>query len=136
MSCNSRIKKLICRQIIGNNGVETVLKRRRANETLNIYGEPETLGSDGKFQFDEFPVVVAPKLANYDHIKTPEGGYPDPNKEWLRFYTAADTDVQVSDKIVWPPLTDSEWVLDSIMPYFYGGSHVVTEVKCYRDGSV
>ena len=135
MSCNSRVKQLICRQIIGKNGVDTILKRKRVNETLNIYGEPE-VGADGKFPFDEFPITVAPKLANYDHAKTPEGGYPDPSKEWLRFYTSAEADVQVSDKIVWPPSTQCEWVLDSIMPYFYGGSHVVTEVKCYRDGSV
>lgn len=135
MSCNSRIKKLICRQIIGKNGVETVLKRKRTSVVLDIYGEPE-LGPDGKFPFDEFPITIAPKLANYDHVKTPEGGYPDPNKEWLRFYTSAEADIRVSDKIVWTPLTTNEWVVDSIMPYFYGGSHVVNEVKCYRDGSV
>jgi hypothetical protein len=133
MTCN-RISKYLKCNLIGEHGQETIIKRYQGNEgaiqPLDMYGEP--IGGEWVLPTGVITIVIIRDKRYLEN--TVVGGLPeDTNKEVLAFYVAADVRIQNSDKIVYPPNTESEWKVYWVEPTYFGGKHIITTVKARRD---
>jgi hypothetical protein len=119
--------------MIGEHGQETLIKRYQGNEgsiqPLDMYGEP--IGGEWILPTGLITIVVIKDKRYLEN--TLIGGLPDDNKEMLSFYVAADVKIQNSDKIVYPPESESEWKVYWVEPTYFSGKHIITTVKAKRD---
>lgn len=95
-----------------------------------MYGEP--IGGEWVLPSGAITIVVIKDKRYLEN--TVIGGLPDDGtKEVLAFYVASDVRIQNSDKIVYPPGTQSEWKVYWVEPTYFGGKHIITTVKARRD---
>lgn len=126
-----RIQRRLCNRFINKLGVEVDLKRFNNHVELDIYGEP--ISGDILL-----PVTRKIKIViNSDKRKVEEtliGGLPENSgKEQLYFYCSGTEDIRTGDKIVYPPNTQTEWIVCFIEPSILFGETIMSEVKCDRD---
>lgn len=128
---SKRIQRLICKRFINNIGIDVILKRFNNQEALDIYGEP----LDGDITLASSRIIKI--VVNTDKRKVEEtvaGGQPDNEKgEQLYFFCAGTEDIATGDKIVYPPNTETEWLVYYIEPSVLSGATIMNEVKCKRD---
>lgn len=130
MSCNSRLKRLICRTIFQQNGVNTILKRVTQSSYRDEFGDevPAT--------YENREIRIAPRSDRRDEMAGGAGAYPDPAKEFLKFYAESSADIVVNDKIIWPPESKNEWFVDTVEAIWSAGNIITQEIKCSRDPRV
>jgi hypothetical protein len=126
-----RIQRLICKRFINNIGIDVILKRFDNQEALDIYGEP----LDGDVTLASSRIIKI--VVNTDKRQVEEtvaGGQPENDgKEQLYFFCSGNEDVKTGDKIVYPPNTETEWLVYYIEPSVLSGTTIMNEVKCKRD---
>jgi len=124
-------QRRLCRKFINQTGIEVDLKRFNGQIELDIYGEPV----DGNVNL---PVTRKIKIVVHRDKRRVEetvvGGLPDNGgKEVLQFYFSGSEDVKTGDKIVYPPNTETEWVVVFIEPTLIFGQNIMNEAKANRD---
>jgi len=131
MPRGNRVQKKLKKKFIRRFGVDVIQKRYTAgSENLNIFGEPD----DGTWALTETSIRIVVDTDKREVDETLIGGLPQySNKEVLYFYCAGDADIQIGDKIVYPPSTPNEWIVYFFIPNMFDGVDVINEVKCHRD---
>jgi hypothetical protein len=128
---SKRIQRLICKNFINRIGVDVILKRFNHETQLDFFGEPiegDILLPSGRI----IKIVVNTDKRQVD--ETSIGGVPDnKGKEMLYFFCAGTEDVKTGDKIIYPPNTETEWIVYFIEPSYLNGQTIMNEVKCKRD---
>lgn len=126
-----RIQRLICKNFINKSGVDVILKRFDHSVELDIYGEPIS----GSIILPSGRVIKI--VVNNDKRQVEEtlaGGAPNNDgKEMLYFFCSGSEDVKTGDKILYPPGTQTEWIIYFIEPSYLNGKVIMNEVKCKRD---
>lgn len=128
---SKRIRRQLCKRFINKVGINVILKRFSGQAPLDIYGEPD----DGNVTLASSRIIKI--VVNTDKRQVEEtvaGGQPENGgKEQLYFYCSGSEDIRTGDKIVYPPNTETEWLVYYIEPSVLFGENIMNEVKCKRD---
>jgi hypothetical protein len=130
MTNGNSLKRKLNKKIIKKYGIDTVLLRfDSANVELDGYGEP--ISPSGAV-FKQIPVRIVVDQDRRINEETELGGLPS-SKEFMYFYVAGDVDIKTSDKLIYPPNTENEWLVYRLELNPYRGVNVITEVRASRD---
>lgn len=128
---SKRIRRRLCKRFIDKVGIDVILKRFAGESPLDIYGEPD----DGNITLASSRIIKI--VVNTDKRQVEEtvaGGQPENGgKEQLYFFCSGGEDIRTGDKIVYPPNTETEWLVYYIEPSILFGENIMNEVKCKRD---
>lgn len=124
------LKRKLNRKVINKFGFNVIYKRYNGSPALDIYSEP----IDGSLTIASGTVKIVIDNDKREVEETLVGGLPqDNNKEVLKFYYSADSDLKTGDKIVYPVDTPNEWIIFYVEPVVFDGVVVINKARGHRD---
>lgn len=125
------LKRKLNRKVINKFGFDVIYKRYNGTSpSLDKYGEP--IGGSWTLASGTIKIVIDSDKREVEESLV--GGLPeDNNKEVLKFYYSADSEMRIGDKIVYPVSTPNEWIVYYLEPIVFDGVIVINKARCHRD---
>ena len=132
MPSGKSLRRKLDNKIIKRFGFETTLKRPRADEEFDGYGEP----TQTPWVFDESTIKIVIDQDRRYQDETEIGGLPNDKKERIWFYVKGNEDVRIGDHVIYPVESDNGWQIEFMEPNVFKGINVINECRAVRDSRV